>query len=49
MFGVGAAFGHEARVGEASTATNVPAPPLYAYLVYSIPKKKLKYIVVWNC
>lgn len=29
MFCVGAAFGHEARVGHASTATNVPAPPLY--------------------
>ena len=29
MFSVGATFGHEQRVSNASTATNVPAPPLY--------------------
>ena len=29
MFSVGATFGHEQRVANASTATNVPAPPLY--------------------
>ena len=29
MFSVGAAFGHEGRVANVSTATNVPAPPLY--------------------
>ena len=29
MFNVGAAFGHEQRVSNASTATNIPAPPLY--------------------
>ena len=29
MLAVGATFGHEQRVSNASTATNVPAPPLY--------------------
>ena len=29
IFSVGASFGHEERVNNASTATNVPAPPLY--------------------
>jgi hypothetical protein len=29
MFSVGATFGQEDRIAHASTATNVPAPPLY--------------------
>ena len=29
MFSVGAAYGQEDRIAHASTATNVPAPPLY--------------------
>ena len=31
MSSAGSTFGHEDRVAYASSATNVPAPPLYGY------------------
>ena len=35
MFSVGATFGHQGRVANASTATNVPAPPLRGIKLFS--------------